>query len=157
MNLLTHHITENFSEQQHLPTIRDNSTIVSAAGDGKISFVSAEDIALVAYHTLVEEKPPNRDYVIVGPELLSHDEVAALFTDILGRQVRHIRRSKEQVVQAFVDFGFPEPYASRLSEGEFRASQGGFAILNDEVAQVTGRSPYTLRQYIQKHKQLWIN
>ncbi|KAI4155834.1 MAG: hypothetical protein LQ340_000707 [Diploschistes diacapsis] len=63
---------ENFSEQQHLPTIRDESSIFSAAGHGKISFVSTEDIAAVACGALTDEKPHNRDYVIVGPELLSH-------------------------------------------------------------------------------------
>ena len=138
-----------------MPTIRDKSAIFSAAGDGKISFVSAEDIAAVAYHALTVEKPPNRDYVIVGPELLSHDDAAARFTEILGRQVRHIRVPQEQVVETFTKFGLPESYGRRLAEGEFRASQGEFAILNDVVAKVTGRPPLTLRQYIEEHKQVW--
>ncbi|KAI9677977.1 MAG: hypothetical protein M1822_008085 [Bathelium mastoideum] len=146
---------ENFSEQQHLPTIRDESSIYSTAGDGKISFVSAEDIAAVAHRALVDAKPHNRDYVIVGPGLLSHDDAAALFTEILGRQVRQVRRSEDQVVEAFVKFGLPESYARRLSGGELRASRGEFAILNNEVAGVTGRPPLTLRQYIEKHKQIW--
>ena len=84
---LAHQATENFSEQQHLPTIRDESCIRSATRDGLISFISTEDIAAVAYEALIAEKPPNRDYIIVGPELLSHDDCAALFTEVLGREV----------------------------------------------------------------------
>ena len=109
----------------------------------------------MAYRALIDEKPPNRDWVIVGPELVSHDEAAALFTEVLGRQVRHIRRSEAQIVEGFMKFGLPESYARRVAGGEFRASQGEFAILNKEVAQVTGRSPLTLRQYIEKNKQVW--
>ena len=148
-------MAENFSELHHSRTIRDQSSIFSAAGDGKISFVSAEDIAAVAYHALNDEKPPNRDFVILGPELLSHDEAAALFTEILGRQIRHIRISEEQVVQNFLRFGMQEAYARRLAGGEDRASHGEFAMLNEVVAQVTGHSPLTLRQFIEKHKKVW--
>ena len=151
----TDQVTENFSEQQHLPTIRDKSSIFSAAGDGKISFVSAEDIAAVAYRALTDAKPHNCDYVIVGPELLSHDQVAALFTEILGRKVSHVRVTKEQLVENFLKFGMPESYAGRLADGEHRASFNEFAILNDTVAQVTGRAPLSVRAYIEKHKQAW--
>ena len=150
-----HHGVENFSEQQHLPTIRGESLIYSAAGDGKISFVSTKDIAAVAYHALVDEKAHNCDYVIVGPECMSHDEAAALFTKVLQREVRHVRLSPEQVVEAFSKIGLPEAYGRRLADGELRASQGEFAILNNIVRQVVGRPPISLHQYIEENKQVW--
>ena len=152
---MTFSITENFSELHHARTIKDESSIVTAFGDGKISFVSAEDIAAVAYRALNDEKPPNRDFVVLGPELLTHDEAAALFTEILGRQIQHIRISEEQVIQGFMKFGMKEAYARRLAEGEARASRGEFAILNEVVAQMTGRPPLTLRQFIEKNKKAW--
>ena len=66
---------QNFSEAQHLEPIREGK-IFSATGDGKIPFVSAEDIARVAQRLLTDEKPHNTDYVILGPELLSYDEAS---------------------------------------------------------------------------------
>ena len=109
----------------------------------------------MACRALTDEKPHNCDYVIVGSELLSHDDVAALFTEILGRHVRYVRVSKEQVAESFMKFGLPETYARRLGDGESRASSGEFAILNDVVAQVIGRSPIKLRQFIEKNKLVW--
>ena len=56
-------------------TIREDNMIVSAAKDGKIPFVSVDDIAEVAFKALVDEKSHNTDYVVVGPELFTYDEV----------------------------------------------------------------------------------
>ncbi|KPI36586.1 Festuclavine dehydrogenase [Cyphellophora attinorum] len=146
---------ENFSEQHHYPTIKKGSEFYSATGEGRISFVSTEDVAAVAYQALMAIQPPNQDYIIVGGELLSHEDVAVLFTNILGRQVRHVAISPEQLVQRFTSFGLPATYAKRLADGENRARRGEFAILNDVVAEVTGRPPITLQEYIQKNKQVW--
>lgn len=50
----------------------------SATGDGKIPFVSANDIARVGFRALTDEKSHNTDHVILGPDLLSYDQVGYL-------------------------------------------------------------------------------
>ncbi|KAJ5714409.1 uncharacterized protein N7483_011590 [Penicillium malachiteum] len=69
---------QNFSEGEHLQSIRDDNTIITAAGEGKIPFVSVEDIARVAFHALTDEKVHSDEYHIGGPELLSYDQVSEL-------------------------------------------------------------------------------
>jgi festuclavine dehydrogenase len=66
---------ENFSEQQHLPTIRNQDVIITATGEGRLPFVSAEDIAAVGFRALTDEKSHDCDHLILGPELFSYDEV----------------------------------------------------------------------------------
>lgn len=92
---------------------------------------------------------------MLGPELLSHDDAAAIFTEVLGRPIRHIRITREQMVANIMKFGYPELYANRLGDGEYRASLGEFAILSDDIKQATGKEPLTLRQYVEKHKEVW--
>ncbi len=60
---------------QHLPTIRDDDMIITATGEGKVPFVSADDIAAVAFRALTDEVPHNTDHLILGPELFSYDDV----------------------------------------------------------------------------------
>lgn len=72
--------TENFSEAPQRTSIKKEDKIYPAAGDGKIPFVSADDIARVAFHALTDEKPHNTDYLILGPELLTHGDVCAKLT-----------------------------------------------------------------------------
>lgn len=78
---------ENLSEQQHLPTIRDENKICSAAGEGKIPWVTAEDIAAVAFKLLADKEPHNRDYVVYGPELLSYGQVKLTTSSFFTFQV----------------------------------------------------------------------
>jgi festuclavine dehydrogenase len=61
---------------QHLLTIRDEDKIITATGEGKVPFVSADDIATVAFRALTDEVPHNTDHLILGPELLSYDDVS---------------------------------------------------------------------------------
>lgn len=70
-------VTENFSEMQHMFSIRDEDKIITATGEGKVPFVSADDIAAVAFRALTDEVPHNADHLILGPELWSYDEVSS--------------------------------------------------------------------------------
>lgn len=64
---------------QHLATIRDQNIIVTATDKGKLPFVSADDVAAVGFRALTDEKAHNTDHLILGPELLSYDQVCPLF------------------------------------------------------------------------------
>ena len=66
---------DNFANEHHLATIQKEGKIYSACGDGKAAFISATDISAVAFRALTDEKAHNTDYALVGPELLTHDEV----------------------------------------------------------------------------------
>lgn len=69
---------ENFSEEGHRFTIKGEGKICTACDDGKIPFVSATDIAAVAFRALTDEKSHNTDHRVLGPELLTHDQVCRL-------------------------------------------------------------------------------
>lgn len=69
--------TENFAAQ-FLASIRDENVFVSTAEDGRIPFISADDIADVVFDALVDEKSHNTDHIVVGPELYTYDEVGRL-------------------------------------------------------------------------------
>jgi len=66
---------ENFSEMQHARTIREQDCIITGTGQGKVPFISANDIAAVAFRALTDEVAHNTDHLILGPELFSYDDV----------------------------------------------------------------------------------
>jgi festuclavine dehydrogenase len=68
---------ENFSEMEHLQTIRDRDTIVTATGEGKVPFVSVDDIAAVAVRALTDEVSHNTEHLILGQDLWSYDDVGS--------------------------------------------------------------------------------
>ena len=50
---------------------------MTATNGGKLPFVAAEDIAAVAARALTDKEPHNADHVILGPELLTYDDVSS--------------------------------------------------------------------------------
>jgi festuclavine dehydrogenase len=156
---------ENFSEQQYLPSIRDEDRILTATGDGRVPFVSAEDIADVAYRALVDEKSHDTDHLILGPELFSYDEVSSLpplvdlgltyqtqiaeiFTKALGRTITHIKITEDQVAAGMEQWGIPPDYARMLAGLDTAIKDGKENRLNDVVLKVTGHPPKKFEVYL---------
>ncbi|CZR54317.1 related to nucleoside-diphosphate-sugar epimerase family protein [Phialocephala subalpina] len=138
---------ENLSEVGHLPTIRDQDMIISATGSGKLPFVSADDIAAVAFRALTDEVPHNTEHLILGPALWSYDEVADLFTKKLCRKITHVNISEEEYAKGMANF-MPEDYANLLAGLETVIKNGGEERLNDVVLKVTGHEPRGLEDFV---------
>ena len=71
-------LIENFTEGWNFKTIKDEGKIYTACGDGRIPFVSAFDIAAVVFRALTDEKSHNTDHRILGPELMTYDQVCLI-------------------------------------------------------------------------------
>jgi len=56
----------------------EKGELYSTTGKGRIPWVSARDIAAVAYHGLTDKVAHNKDYILTGPDLLSYDDVSML-------------------------------------------------------------------------------
>ncbi|SJL15843.1 related to nucleoside-diphosphate-sugar epimerase family protein [Armillaria ostoyae] len=140
---------ENFRTQQ-LPSIEERNTIVSASGDGKIGFVSADDIADVAVSALTDEKSHNTDHIITGPELLSYDDVAAIFTEVLGRKITHTCITVEELKKRYLSFGLPEGFAGMLSSLHELKAKGGEEEIFNTPKKVTRKR--TLRSFVEANR-----
>lgn len=153
-----HNRTENFSEGGQSYTIKSQGKFYTCAGDGKTTFVSADDIARVAYHTLTNDKLlENTAYPILGTELLSHDEVAATLSKHLGREIVHVKLTPEQRRQGLLDAGVPEDIAGFLVYIESAVEKGGLFPLDvdDNLEKLTGQPPLSLDAWVQQNKAVW--
>lgn len=146
---------QNFTEQQHLPTIRDEDAIYTATGHGKVPFIDADDIAAAAAGALTAEDAPNADIVLTGPEALSYDEVAERLSKRLGRTIRHIGMSHEDFTSRLMNSGFDEPYAKALAGMDAAIAQGSEDRTTDGVHLLTGREPTDFSTFIAAHREVW--
>jgi len=70
--------TENFGQHPWFHrTIKESDELFSAYQDGRIPWVSSEDIGQAAFDYLTAEKSPNTDVFVLGPTLYSNDEVSS--------------------------------------------------------------------------------
>ncbi|KAK0461640.1 uncharacterized protein EV420DRAFT_120245 [Desarmillaria tabescens] len=146
---------ENFSEERHRGPFKSEDKIYSATGDGKIPFVSAEDIAAVAFRALVDPQPHNTDHFIRGPELLSYDEVAEIITEVLGRKITHVKLTQLEMANWFTERGVPKEYAGMLALMDARIAKGAEETLDDAVLKVTGRPPVRFSTFAKSVRHVW--
>jgi len=146
---------QNLSEQQLLVPIRDRNQIFSATGQGKIPWVSCDDVAEVAYRALTDEVSHNTEHLILGPELLSYDDLADILTELLGRKIKHIDLTSEQLSSAMKEFGVPGDVAQMLVGLDEDIKAGKEARLNGTVRKVTGKEPTTFKEFAESVKVAW--
>jgi festuclavine dehydrogenase len=79
----------------HSQSIKKSNSFSSATGDGKLGFVSSDDVIDHAAIALLDERSCNTDHVIVGPQLLSFDDVSKIMSKVLGHKVVHESLSME--------------------------------------------------------------
>jgi len=146
---------QNFSTVFY-QTIREKNEIFGVAEDGRVPFISVEDIAQAAYDALVAKESPNKDYYIVGPGLFSNDEVAALLTEILGRKITYRRISVDEGTKLFIGFGLDPEYAGWLVNIESKIATGieEDAFNVDDSKKYVGK--HTLREYLEANRDSWV-
>ncbi|MET8630249.1 NAD(P)H-binding protein [Kitasatospora sp. NPDC004669] len=129
----------------HADSIRADGVILTAAGSGRVGFVDADDIAAVAVRALTDERAPDTDLVLTGPEALSHDDIAAILTEVTGRPVLHRHLSYEDMRERLAALMPPE-FAAMLAGMDRAIAEGTEDRTTDTVERLTGRPPHSFRE-----------
>ncbi|MCF0077069.1 NAD(P)H-binding protein [Streptomyces lomondensis] len=129
--------------------IREDGTLWTATGSGLVGFVDADDIAAVALHALTDDRAPNDDLVLTGPEALGYDDLAALITEVTGRPVVHRPISREQLRDRLSALMSVE-FAALLADLDRAIAEGAEDRVTETVQRLTGRPPRTFRAFLEK-------
>lgn len=146
---------QSFSEQQHLPTIRDEGAIYTAAGDGRVPFIHADDIAAVGVAALLGKVAGDGDHVLTGPRALSYGDAASIIAAAAGRPVRHQRLSEDALAKRLAGHGLPPPYAAALAAMDTAVAHGSEDRITDAVQVITGRTPISFEAFAASNRDCW--
>ncbi|QES46957.1 ergot alkaloid biosynthesis protein [Streptomyces venezuelae] len=136
---------QNFTgTHAHADSIRDHGVIRTAAGNGRVGFVDAEDIAAVAVHALTADRAPDADLVLTGPEALSHEDIAATVAAVTGRDVVH-RPMTYEAMRDRLAAAIPLEFATMLAGMDRAIAEGAEDRTTDTVERLTGRPPNPFR------------
>jgi uncharacterized protein YbjT (DUF2867 family) len=141
---------QNFARQM-AEAIRHEGVIAQPETHAAISFIDARDIARVAAHVLTSDGHAERAYNLTGPEALTYDEAATVFSTVLGKPVRFIGLSDQQAKADMLRRGLSEGYAGTLLEVSRAYRDGGADTVLPTVRELTGRNPGSLEQFITDH------
>ncbi|KAJ3952206.1 hypothetical protein N0V92_011366 [Colletotrichum tropicale] len=167
---------QNFAEQlNHINSIKDESTVYSATADGKIPWIATEDIAACAFQLLLQDDAPNDEYLLLGSELLSYDDVcvrqtrqqrslmsnfgvqiAEILTEVLGRKIIHKNLSRKGLEDRYVNYGLPQDYAEMMGAMDTNIKNGSENRTNSVVLAVTGKQPRKFRDVAKELRNVWV-
>ncbi|MFL5998503.1 MAG: NmrA family NAD(P)-binding protein [Streptomyces sp.] len=141
---------QNFTgDHPHAQSIREDRTLLTATGAGRVGFVDADDIAAVAVHALTTPQAPNTDLVITGPQALSYGDIAAVLSEVTGRSVTHRQLTYEQMRDRLAA-GVPAEFAELLAGMDLAIAEGAEDRTTDTVQRLTGRPPRTFRAFVER-------
>ncbi|MFQ5659153.1 MAG: SDR family oxidoreductase [Gammaproteobacteria bacterium] len=124
-------------------------------GPGVTGMVDVRNIADVIVHTLVEDGHDGRTYQISGPEVLSFNDVARLFSEVLGREIAYIDIPAQDLETRLLAEGQNPWYVHAILELFGAVAQTRDIALTDTFKELTGKKPNSLQTFIKDHINLF--
>lgn len=149
-------LMENFDAGQHQTPIRDEDAIFTAAEDGRVSFVSAVDVADCVVGLMNSPEPLNRDFILTGPEAITFDAVAAHISEAVGRKITHKRIAVEEVAARWENRGMEPELAHFMGIMDLKIIDGDEERVTDDVQQITGRPATNFRTFAHANRVAWM-
>jgi NAD(P)H dehydrogenase (quinone) len=114
---------------------------------GPTGFVTRADCARAAAAVLRGGDHDGREYDITGPEALGPADLAAIFTELTGRQVSAVAVDDDTYAAGLVEHaGLPEAVAKIYATFGKGARLGFSAVVSTTVKDLTGADPTSLRE-----------
>jgi len=120
------------------------------SGDGKTSYVARADCAAAAAVVLSEDGHANKAYDITGPEALSGADVAAIASELSGKEVEAVSVDDATLVGILVEHaGLPEPVAEFIASFGRAAREGQLGSVSNTVEELTGKPAQPFRELLE--------
>ncbi len=139
----------------HRQEIRERDEIYVPVGAAKTSFIDVRDIAAVAAVALTQPGHDNQAYDLTGPEALDYWQAADILGAALGRKIIYKNPNPLSFLLNTIRRGTPMAFALVMT-GLYTATRFGQANgTTREVERITGRTPISLREYVQDYSDWW--
>src|SRR5579864_893340 len=139
-------------------TIRDQGTIFAPAGQGRIGFVAASDVARVAARILTDNDGGHEDqtYVPTGPEALSYADVAARVSAVFAREVDYDDLAEAQAKEQMQASGLSLWQVDGNLELFDWIRHGGTDSVTPAVRDLTGDDPQTIEDWLSEMRAAFV-
>ncbi|GLW90502.1 SDR family oxidoreductase [Actinokineospora globicatena] len=150
---------QNFSTGTAVAT--ENGNFLGAYGDARVSYIDCDDIAASAAAALTGDIEPGQTFVLTGPEALTHNEIAAKLSAVVGRDIRYIDLPPAEFADRLTAAGAPEPFAADVAALFADVASGRLSPVTQDVETLTSRPPTTFNSFLHRHspaiRAAWAN
>ncbi len=140
----------------HRHDITDHDKINIPAGQGLVNYIDVRDVAEVIVAVLLNPGHKNQAYEITGPEPLDFYQIARMFSNELGREIKYTRPSTIRFVRQKLLDKKQLLYVLTLSLLYSAARAGKMNYTNDVFLSITGHYPRHLADFIHEYRECWM-
>ncbi|QEM06487.1 SDR family oxidoreductase [Mucilaginibacter rubeus] len=138
-----------------LPQIIAAAKWPTAAGKGRIAYVSREDVAQVTAAALL--KAQGKAYWdITGAESLTVQEIAAIASEVFEKRIDVVPVDDSEIAEDLISIGVQPAFTPTVVMTDLNTRAGNFDMRNNLVRQVTGKDPITLKIFFTKYFNLFL-
>lgn len=150
-------VKPNFFMQNLLASaksIREQGRFSLPMGNGTTGMADARDIAAVCAEVLTGQDHAGKSHEITGPEVLTFNQVAERFAEVLGSKVEYVPMPMAQFRERMTNVLKPW-HLNAVCELFQEIADIGIEHTTDTFRRLIGREPVSLRQFIQDHVALF--
>jgi len=123
----------------------------ASGGDRKYTWIHLDDIADAAVEIFLnQEKHKNTTYILTGPSH-SDNELAALFSKVLGKEIKYVDSTLEQHEEKLKKNGFPDFFVEALVFLE-KVKREGWAQPTGDLHKILGKEARDLESWLEHNK-----
>lgn len=135
--------------------VDDGGALRGPAGQGRVAWVSRDDVADVATAVLtdpvVARDAENTSYDVTGPESLSLGATASRLGMLTGRGVRYEPQTREEALESRRPGGAPEWAIEGWVSSYEAIAAGELDVVSPAVAQLTGHPAQSIEGFLRRH------
>lgn len=137
--------------------IQAQNAIYLPAGEGKVSFVDARDVAAVAAKLLLTKnnngiiQHENKVYVITCPEALSYSQVTEIISKEIGKKISYIDTEEEDARKVMESMSIEDWLIDAILEDFYNTKVGNRSKTTNTVEEIIGRKPISFAQFVRDY------
>jgi NAD(P)H dehydrogenase (quinone) len=124
--------------------------------DGRFAALNVGDIGEIAANILSSSGHEGKAYNITGPELLSGEDFARVFSDVTGKAVQFISPDEATTLGSLLGSGWPEWQAKGLVELFEIFASNQAVVVSPDGERLLGRPLTGLRTYVEANKAAFV-
>ncbi|WP_031103245.1 SDR family oxidoreductase [Streptomyces sp. NRRL S-146] len=131
-------------------SITSEGVVREAFAEAKSAMVHEADIAAVAAVALTADGHAGQEYWLTGPEALTPPDKVRIIAEALGREVRYVELSQDEIVGQWREQGYSDEDIEFFIMMRTNPPEAGYTVL-PTVEKVTGKPARTFAQWVREN------
>lgn len=135
-----------------------NGVIFAPSGNGKTSYVDVRNVGEAAAAILANPAAHNgKTYSITGSEAFTHQQMAAIFTQQLSKQVVHVNPAANEYITALEGYNVPAFIAAFMAMLYTTVSLGQWQEVSNDYTLLTGKPATSFDAFVRENKTVFTS